>query len=553
MQGPHPIGNVVHLMEQNVDVDILDDNHDTRVSITSEIKMEIDQRKKRRLSRPERKALQRKAKARQYARNPQHKHQIQEALSVNSSVEDVIRVIKQAQKFQSVSTLRMVGRFLLDTARSSSSLLHSRGSLLSRFTVAALGLHQSSLVQKSMYERRQYLSQVSPMESAAIIRGFLRTDNATEATNVLEEELSLGAPDNSRNWTETGNQELLRHRVLSIASIASHFFSKGDAQRAVQMCQKLSFMGPRIRQSLCADMLLDCPWHRVLSNAAQCESRRRNGQLLGPNDNNSLPCNLVYAVLNAMTAFPTMPLDDNIYEIVSNALVRRVVFITGAVSMSGCPPMDRGEAAFIGRSNVGKSSLVNMITNRKSIAFTSKRPGKTQQYNFFAVNDKVDLEREIKYGDVIGGKQDRDSFYIVDLPGFGFAKVPDALRKAWSEFLLQYMMERKTLRVLFHLVDARHGPTVEDTTIMKTVGERLPSSVTYVVVLTKADKIAKGKSGRVPKSIMEAIRSAMNEVGVGSAPVLITSAETKLGRDAMWRYLRLAAESSRWTSRQVVR
>ena len=132
-----------------------------------------------------------------------------------------------------------------------------------------------------------------------------------------------------------------------------------------------------------------------------------------------------------------------------------------------------------------------LYTNRKSLAYTSKRPGKTQQFNFFAVNDKPEREREIKYGDVIPGEKDLDSFYIVDLPGFGFAKVPQKQRDEWSEFFTEYLAKRRNLRVLFHLVDARHGPIDEDENIMKQVGETLPKDVRYVVILTKADKNVK--------------------------------------------------------------
>lgn len=187
------------------------------------------------------------------------------------------------------------------------------------------------------------------------------------------------------------------------------------------------------------------------------------------------------------------------------------------------------------------------VTNRKSLAFTSKRPGKTQQFNFFAVNDKPGRGKEIKYGDKIDGEKDRDSFNIVDLPGFGFARVPEKQRQQWSEFMHQYLGQRKSLRVVFHLIDARHGPIDEDTTIMKRVSESLPKDVVYVVVLTKADKNVKGAAktiaGTVSRDVMTSLRTTMRANNVGDAPVILTSAETKYGRDDMWRYLRLAAEA----------
>jgi len=107
-------------------------------------------------------------------------------------------------------------------------------------------------------------------------------------------------------------------------------------------------------------------------------------------------------------------------------------------------------------------------------------------------------------------------------------------------------MSRKTVRVVFHLVDARHGPIDEDMRIMREVGESLPKKASYVVVLTKADKNVKGASsknqGRVARDVMENLRQTMKENGVGNAPVILTSSETKLGRDDVWRYLSLAAE-----------
>jgi GTP-binding protein EngB required for normal cell division len=84
------------------------------------------------------------------------------------------------------------------------------------------------------------------------------------------------------------------------------------------------------------------------------------------------------------------------------------------------------------------------------LAYTSKTPGKTQQFNFFAVNDKPEKEREVRYGDDIKGEKDPDSFYMVDLPGFGFAKVPDKQRQEWAKFMSEYIETRKTLKVIFH-------------------------------------------------------------------------------------------------------
>lgn len=152
----------------------------------------------------------------------------------------------------------------------------------------------------------------------------------------------------------------------------------------------------------------------------------------------------------------------------------------------------------------------------------------------------------MRYGDVLEGEKDGDSFYIVDVPGFGYAQVPDKLKKEWSHFLAQYAAERKSLRVVFHLIDARHGPTDEDNNIMKQMGEILPKVAKYVIVLTKADKNVKGPSpkysGKVSENVMTLVEDAMKKNRVQMAPVILTSSETKLGRDEMWKYMRLAAE-----------
>ena len=134
------------------------------------------------------------------------------------------------------------------------------------------------------------------------------------------------------------------------------------------------------------------------------------------------------------------------------------------------------------------------------------------------MNDKPGREKEVRYGDVLPGEKDPDSFNIVDVPGFGFARVPDKIRKEWSDFLLEYTTTRKTLRVVFHLIDARHGPIDEDKRIMKQMGETLPKRVKYVVVLTKADKNVKGpsskNSGSVSSTVLDKVRETMKENGV---------------------------------------
>lgn len=475
-------------------------------------------------------------------------------LTASSTADDVVKAIKRAQNLHDVHDIKNIENFLLEECDETFAYGY-RGSLLARLAVAAMHMNNNDLARKAIEVRRTvHRSSMLPLESAAIIRGLLRMHNVMDGIEVLNDELTLPMDGTPLDTPES--QELIKYRALSIASIASRSFFEDHPYMGVKAMRWLATLGPIVRESGLTIADLSMPWTRIIQGAAQCESKRRDGTLKSTcpadddgteeDDDIELPCNLVFSVLDAMATFPSDN-NDRTYEALSNALVRRTLFITGAVALSGCPEADRGEAAFIGRSNVGKSSLVNMITNRKSLAYTSKRPGKTQQFNFFAVNDKPEREREIKYGDEIKGEKDPDSFYIVDLPGFGYAKVPQQQRQEWSDFFNDYLANRRNLKILFHLVDARHGPIDEDSRIMKQVGETLPKNVKYVVVLTKADKNVKGpstkNSGKVARGTLEIVREAMKANGVGNAPVLLTSSETKLGRDDLWRYLRLAAEA----------
>lgn len=514
------------------------------------------------LSRSERKALERAKKGKNGRRqSPGHRKknngasarksnkkyelhsQAVSRLTSDSTADDVLRAIKRAQNLHDAEDIRTIEKFLLEEVDEHFAFGY-RGALLSRLAVAALHMNNHDLARTAIDVRRsECRASMLPMEGAAIIRGLLRVHNVTDALEVLEDELCL--PLEGTDLTSTANQDRLKWRASALCSIASRHFFEGEPSMSVLACEKLSELGPLVRESRLTAEKLNMPWSRLIRGASQCEAGRRDGSVEACEGVDAeLPCNLVYSVLGAMSTFPS---DNNneVYERVSNSLVRRVLFLTGAVDMKGCPPADRGEAAFIGRSNVGKSSLINMITNRKSLAYTSKRPGKTQQFNFFAVNDKVGREKEVKYGDEVLGEADPDSFLIADLPGFGFAKVPEAQRNAWSEFMSEYLHERKNLRVVFHLVDSRHGPTEEDRKIMKQVSENLNPKTNYVVVLTKADKNIKGGAGigKVSKNVMEDLRTAMNDNGVGKRPVILSSSNTKLGRDDLWRYLRLAAEA----------
>lgn len=157
--------------------------------------------------------------------------------------------------------------------------------------------------------------------------------------------------------------------------------------------------------------------------------------------------------------------DDAVIEKARVLFAGEVEFLKGVVAMDGLPPDDRLEVCFAGRSNVGKSSLINALTNRKGLARASNTPGRTQEINFFTL---------------------ADSHYLVDLPGYGFANAPVAVVEKWQRLLKHYLSGRASLRRAFVLVDMRHGIKPVDEEIMTLLDQ---SAVTFQVVMTKTDKI----------------------------------------------------------------
>ncbi len=174
-----------------------------------------------------------------------------------------------------------------------------------------------------------------------------------------------------------------------------------------------------------------------------------------------------------------------------------VTFVKGVVAMSGLPPADRPEVCFAGRSNVGKSSLINALTGRKALARASNTPGRTQEINYFD----------------LGGQA-----YLVDLPGYGYANAPLAKVEKWQALLKQYLSGRATLRRAFVLIDARHGIKPVDEEIMS----RLDSSaVTFQCVLTKADKLKTAERDR----ILAQVRARLATHPAAFPEILLTSSE----------------------------
>lgn len=191
--------------------------------------------------------------------------------------------------------------------------------------------------------------------------------------------------------------------------------------------------------------------------------------------------------------------------------VHNAEFVISAVGPSQYPEDGLPEVALVGRSNVGKSSLINRMIERRNLARTSSQPGKTQTLNFYRIESKL---------------------YFVDLPGYGYAKVSKTKRAEWGKFIEKYLTERDKLKLIIQIIDLRHPPTADDLAMYEwLVYYELP----VCLVATKADKVPKGKWQKHLKIIKEAI---------GKRPedrMVLFSSELGIGRDELWEAIGLAA------------
>ena len=189
--------------------------------------------------------------------------------------------------------------------------------------------------------------------------------------------------------------------------------------------------------------------------------------------------------------------------------VKSAVFIISNTDVRKCPDGNLPEYAFIGRSNVGKSSLINMLTNHKGLAMTSQKPGKTQLINHFLINDK---------------------WYLVDLPGYGFAQRGKEGRENIRKIIENYILEREQLTNLFVLIDSRHEPQKIDLEFMEWLGE---NGIPFSVIFTKTDKISKGKLAEN----IEIYRNKMFETWEELPPFFVSSSEKREGRDEILDFI----------------
>ena len=190
-------------------------------------------------------------------------------------------------------------------------------------------------------------------------------------------------------------------------------------------------------------------------------------------------------------------------------IIKKAEFVISNTDPAKCPQDRRPEYAFIGRSNVGKSSLINMLTGRKGLAMTSSTPGKTQLINHFLINDE---------------------WYIVDLPGYGYAQRGKKGRERIREIIDAYLDEREALTCLFLLLDCRHEPQKIDMEFITHLGE---AGIPFVIVFTKTDKISASKL----KENIEKYKTKLLETWEELPPVFITSSEQKKGKEELLDYM----------------
>ncbi|AVM51358.1 ribosome biogenesis GTP-binding protein YihA/YsxC [Capnocytophaga sp. oral taxon 878] len=190
-------------------------------------------------------------------------------------------------------------------------------------------------------------------------------------------------------------------------------------------------------------------------------------------------------------------------------MIKKAEFVMSNSQVSKCPKELLPEYAFIGRSNVGKSSLINMLTNQKNLAKTSARPGKTQLINHFKIDN---------------------TWFLVDLPGYGYARVSKSTKKVFQQFITQYFEQRTQLVCAFVLVDIRHEPQKIDLAFMQWLGEH---NIPFAIVFTKADKLKPLMIERNIKSYQDILLKSWEEF----PPYFITSAENRAGKEELTTYI----------------
>lgn len=192
-------------------------------------------------------------------------------------------------------------------------------------------------------------------------------------------------------------------------------------------------------------------------------------------------------------------------------IVKSADFITSAPALAGCPVSEWPEIAFSGRSNVGKSSLINCLLNRKGLVRTSSTPGRTQLLNYFAINEAL---------------------YFVDLPGYGFARAPRSVREKWQPMVHGYLQGRKNLRAVVWLLDVRRVPSPEDLEFLDWLEE---SGIPTIPVVTKVDKVSKNELAR-------SLAKISSTTGLAKGLLTPFSVQTRQGHAEVWELISMALQ-----------
>ncbi len=196
-------------------------------------------------------------------------------------------------------------------------------------------------------------------------------------------------------------------------------------------------------------------------------------------------------------------------------MIKQARFLISNTDVKKCPPADRPEYAFIGRSNVGKSSLINMLVGQNNLAKVSVRPGKTQLINHFIIDE---------------------SWYLVDLPGYGYAKIAISVKEKFQKLISRYILDRENLYCLFVLIDIRHSPQQIDIEFITWLGE---NHIPFAIIFTKADKLGKITAAKNVAAYMQELKKLWEEL----PPVLVSSSLDGTGRDEIISYIENISKS----------
>ncbi|GJQ11444.1 hypothetical protein GpartN1_g3235.t1 [Galdieria partita] len=344
----------------------------------------------------------------------------------------------------------------------------------------------------ALYEISRSEKDLSSSDSTLLLSIWKSVDSQKQKTlmekilNDLEDWIHITVKEKSNNSVDNSKLSIA---VQVCVELANYYVQRGD------LAQSLTYVR-------CLEQLKEYVSTAVVNKLLTVYSKAKSLEGL-------------YAIIE-MKKRCSVASDSDTNTLLAGAFIKEIHFVTGAVSMETLPkPLP--EVAFVGKSNVGKSSLLNLLVNNYSIAYTSKTPGKTQQLNYFIVNRS----------------QEDKKFFLVDLPGYGYARVSKETRDKWVDLIRDYLEQRKCLQVLFHLIDASQGISQEDRYFIEFL---LTTHVLerYYAVLTKMDKCNKPKD-----MVVQSIKSELLTLGFPFEVMVIpTSFKQRWGSEDLWLALK---------------